>query len=317
MQKIRLSVIIPVYNTEPYLAECLDSALASTRCDYEVLAIDDGSADRSGALLAAYAERNDRVRIFSQENRGLSATRNRGMREARGDHLLFLDSDDSLVPGSLDRLLAQLEEAPVAETDLLRVEVEGSEPSFFPAFLSPSEAAEEFLCRCKKNWPAVLYVVRREWVAERGLCFAEGCLHEDVLWSTELLALARSVYRTGIVSYRQRAHREGSITAAPNPKRLQDVCALVKRGQEAILSSSLEVPVQQKVCSRLTQSITTLLWLYYRMDAEGKAGVSSFLRENPAVMKRGKSAKTRLFRLGCALFGFSLTMRLLKPILDR
>ena len=88
------SIIIPVYNVEPYLRECLDSVLAQTFTDWEAICIDDGSTDGSGAILDEYAAKDKRFRVFHQPNAGLSAARNKALENVRGEYFCFLDSDD-------------------------------------------------------------------------------------------------------------------------------------------------------------------------------------------------------------------------------
>ncbi|AQP45765.1 glycosyltransferase family 2 protein [Tessaracoccus flavus] len=89
-----ISVIVPVYNVAPYLTQCLDSVLAQTFGDFELLLVDDGSTDGSSALCDAYAARDDRVRVVHQPNAGLSAARNAGLKLALGEFITFLDGDD-------------------------------------------------------------------------------------------------------------------------------------------------------------------------------------------------------------------------------
>ncbi|MBR6040479.1 MAG: glycosyltransferase family 2 protein [Clostridia bacterium] len=89
-----ISVIVPVYNVEAYLAQCLDSVLAQTYHDLEILLIDDGSTDRSGSICDAYQAKDERIRVFHTDNHGLSAARNVGLDHASGDYILLLDSDD-------------------------------------------------------------------------------------------------------------------------------------------------------------------------------------------------------------------------------
>lgn len=89
-----ISVIIPVYNAEPYLNRCIDSVLASAYSDFEIILVNDGSTDRSPDICRAYAENDIRVVFLSQENRGVSSARNLGLEAARGEWIIFLDSDD-------------------------------------------------------------------------------------------------------------------------------------------------------------------------------------------------------------------------------
>lgn len=91
---MRISVIVPIYNTEQYLSRCIDSILSQSVADFELLLIDDGSTDGSGAVCDAYAEKDKRVRVFHKENGGVSSARNLGLREAKGSWVTFIDSDD-------------------------------------------------------------------------------------------------------------------------------------------------------------------------------------------------------------------------------
>lgn len=100
-----ISVIIPVYNTKQYLKSCLDSVLAQTYTELEILFIDDGSTDGSSELLDSLAETDSRIRIVHQANGGVCAARNRGIEEARGEYLSFIDSDDTLEPDMYETLM--------------------------------------------------------------------------------------------------------------------------------------------------------------------------------------------------------------------
>ena len=95
-----LSVIIPVYNTERYLSACIESILSQAYLDIELLLIDDGSTDHSGAICDEYAAKDSRVRVSHKEDGGVSSARNLGLDQARGEYIHFVDSDDLVLQGS-------------------------------------------------------------------------------------------------------------------------------------------------------------------------------------------------------------------------
>lgn len=90
----KVSIIIPVYNVEKYLPKCLESVIGQTYADLEIICIDDGTPDRSAAVILSYAEKDGRIRLISQKNQGLSGARNTGIRAATGKYIVFLDGDD-------------------------------------------------------------------------------------------------------------------------------------------------------------------------------------------------------------------------------
>ena len=100
-----ISVIVPVYNVELYLRKCLDSIVGQSYRDIEILIIDDGSTDGSGSICDEYAEKDERIRVFHSENRGLSSARNLGLDEATGDWIGFVDSDDRIEPDMYEVLI--------------------------------------------------------------------------------------------------------------------------------------------------------------------------------------------------------------------
>ena len=108
--KKTISIIVPVYNAENVLETCVDSIFAQSFPDWELLLIDDGSKDASPALCDRLAERDARVRVYHKENGGVSSARNRGIREAAGEYVFFADSDDTLVPRTLEVLYQAAQE---------------------------------------------------------------------------------------------------------------------------------------------------------------------------------------------------------------
>lgn len=111
-----ISVVVPVYNAEKYLHRCVDSILAQSVTDFELLLIDDGSKDISAKICDEYAAMDSRVRVFHKENGGVSSARNVGLDNAKGDYLMFVDSDDYMLPGMCEVMLSTIESK---KTDLV------------------------------------------------------------------------------------------------------------------------------------------------------------------------------------------------------
>ena len=106
-----ISVIVPVYKVEPYLARCVDSILAQTYTDFELILVDDCSPDNCGAMCDAYAEQDKRIRVIHKKNGGLSDARNVGIEFAKGDYITFIDSDDLVHPQTFELLMQSLKKS--------------------------------------------------------------------------------------------------------------------------------------------------------------------------------------------------------------
>ncbi|MBR2582152.1 MAG: glycosyltransferase [Oscillospiraceae bacterium] len=176
---MKLSVIVPVYNVEPYLPACLDSLLAQTLKDLEILLVDDGSTDASGVIADRYAaEHPDIVRCLHVDNGGQGRARNFALPLARGEYLGFVDSDDWILPEMYERLCGLADEtgADVAVCDFLERYDDGSE-RLAPAALQDHPLSFAGSC-CNKVFRASL---------ARGLRFPEGLWYEDFFFSAVML----------------------------------------------------------------------------------------------------------------------------------
>ncbi|MFE0631117.1 CDP-glycerol glycerophosphotransferase family protein [Streptomyces sp. NPDC058864] len=215
----RFSVIVPAHKVQAYLHECLESVLGQSFSDFEVIAVDDRSPDASGAILDAFAARDRRVTVLHlKENVGLGPARNAGTARATGDYLLFLDSDDTLAPGSLQALADRLKET--AEPDVLvydyaRTYWDGRVVRNQRAALlaqdgrpaGPLDDRPELLRLLPVAWNKAY---RREFVQRRDFAFPPGW-YEDVPWTYPVLLAARSIAVLDRVCVHYRQRRRGSI----------------------------------------------------------------------------------------------------------
>lgn len=203
-----VSVIIPVFNAASWLRECLDSLLAQTLRGWEAICIDDGSTDAGGAILAQYAAKDARIRVVSQENRGVSAARNRAIDAARGEWLAFLDADDTIERDWLERMAGHAD----SNTDIVHADSEYCFGGRFVRSRLRSTPVETFL---RDGW-SQLNLLRRSFAA--GTRYPEGMrLKEDVVFFAALAlkgARVRIVFERG---YNYRRH-EGSAIAALIPE---------------------------------------------------------------------------------------------------
>ena len=223
------SVIIPVYNVEHYLRDCLDSVLNQTIGDWEAVCVNDGSADGSAAILEAYSAKDNRFRIITQPNGGLSAARNAGMKEAKGDYILFLDSDDWLELDALETLARNLDGEDMLcfsgrryfeETSSYHAADQLLEKTYLTGMAYYNENAllhRDFAFVC-----VVLRLYRRQFLLENNLWFKQSIYHEDNLFTPLACYYAQKVKQISDCLYDYRV-RANSITTTSNAKRLHDL----------------------------------------------------------------------------------------------
>lgn len=203
-----LSIIIPVYNVEQYLPTCLESVVEQFLSDYEVILVDDGSADDSGKICDDYSAKHPEFRVIHQDNRGLSAARNTGIRNAKGKYIFFLDSDDFLVPGSLSQVLevALQNDVDVAcfnsisgERDVLLTKKKSTRNNELR--ISQVMNGDEYIAI--HNFLATVwwYITKREYLKSLNLTFPEGHRLEDgsftpfvLLHANRIMHIDTSVY---------------------------------------------------------------------------------------------------------------------------
>jgi CDP-glycerol glycerophosphotransferase len=239
----RISVVVPVYNVERYLAACLRSVAAQTVRDLEVVVVDDGSTDGSRAIAAEIARRDDRFRLVTQANGGLGSARNTGADAASGEFLAFLDSDDALPPDAYERLLGALERtgSDFASGNVHRLTSAGvvQAPFLSRAFartrLRTHVTRTRALLADRTAWNKLW---RRSFWDQHGLRFPEGVVHEDipVVLPAHLAARSVDVVSAPVYLYRVRDDGEASITQRRlEPRVLLDRLAAVEhvRGEMA------------------------------------------------------------------------------------
>lgn len=188
-----ISIVIPVYNVEKYLAECVDSVLAQTYTDWEAILVDDGATDSSGRMCDEYTKKDSRIRVIHRENGGLSAARNTGLNAAQGEYVYFLDSDDYILPRTLEEIqnTARREQADVVFFDGFvffdECEADDSVSRYTRQRSYQTETGREILLKLLKNeeyrTAVPLMLFRTEYLREKELSFLEGIIHEDELFT--------------------------------------------------------------------------------------------------------------------------------------
>ena len=226
----QFSIIIPIYNVEAYVRECLDSVLSQTFTNWEAICIDDGSTDVSGKILDEYGEKDKRFKVLHQKNSGVSAARNAALSVASGEWVTFLDADDRVLPDRLELISEVIKLFPdadwVHETEYISNlrKNEGNVSNKGPKLVTGAEVFLEAWGILKKNALMVLNTYRRAAVCN--VRFYEGVRYaEDDIFELTAIPFCKSFVLTGCCGY---WYREDRVDAASRSIGVEDSIKIQK-----------------------------------------------------------------------------------------
>lgn len=283
---ISVSIIIPVYNVEPYIEECLQSVAAQTMTDgIECILVDDCGTDRSMDIASTFIERYSGpisfLLLHHEQNGGLSAARNTGIRAAMGEYLYFLDSDDTIVPSCIATLLAMANKYQaelvigtyISQSAYLK-SIEAKEHKEFSAdvsYIKPSLLDYDYIPVTAAN-----RLISRQLILRHNLFFREGIIHEDNYWT---FFLAKHIQRMAYCKERVYFYRvtPGSIMNAPNHEK--EILSNRVRLHDFIEAID---PVERGAQLRtiFCQLLQAIDCRYYASKEERKQFLNSFCKQN-------------------------------------
>ena len=313
------SVIVPVYNTEKYLNECIDSVLNQSFGDFELILVNDGSKDSSPAICDEYAGKDSRVKVIHKENGGQSTARNRGVEAATGDYALFLDSDDFIsdkdffsdlsarVTGGVDIVIFRYHKYYNAEKTFdCGISLANVDPSSKSELIAELVRRDAFFCSC---WSKC---TKMSLLKDNGIVFDESLRCEDMDWYYSVVMKAKSfdVIDKSYINYRQ---RENSVTSVPNPKSIEGFIITIEKWYPIL--SNLEGVERDALLSSLGKLYCNLLIAYTRGGASFKHFKKDVFKFKP-LLKHNMNPRTRIISKFSAVLGLNITCFLLK-ILDK
>lgn len=284
MNCVFLSIIVPVYNVEPYLEDCLNSILNQKYRDIEVICVNDPSPDGSSLILERYEKQYDNVTVITREKKlGLSSARNTGLKQAKGKYVWFVDSDDLLAEGSLEEVAQSLA---ASSLDILyfnmKMRDEGKwakeqiclsqEYSEYKGIYSGQELFVKLMKNKEIKIEVWRQVFRREFLIENGLYFYEGIVCEDLLFSVLCAVKAKKVRNINRNLYIYR-RRDNSLNTTLNINRLHSL---------NIVCSELYVMWKTE---KLTREMQMALWEYLQT-------LTNAIKKNAAYYPEYKDIRT-------------------------
>lgn len=268
-----LSIIIPVYNVAPYVGVCVDSIYRQgiKEEDFEVILINDGSTDNSLQIITEIEKQHTNITILTQKNQGVSISRNEGIRRATGKFILFLDSDDLLIPNTLCHLL---EYALKYNTDMvqgrfIKLNNEEIENGEFPHSTLPDKekidtwikSGEKAFIEDYHSYESYVWVFlfKREFIRKNKLSFLEHKYFEDILFTTTSILKAESFLPLPILFYAYRQH-DNSIMSTINVTKLCSMNDIIQNLCLLLDDKTLSTQIRTKLEENIYASFSVNLW---------------------------------------------------------
>lgn len=235
MKKLKLSIIIPAYNVENYLKDCIESIIIQDLKNIEVLLVDDGSTDQSGKICDEYAQKIPYIKVIHQINKGLSGARNTGIRNTTGEYIMFLDSDDYIYPKTnLSKIITNLTDDIIQYKFVYYYDQNKRYIMLNDFNISDSDNDNiSFLLYNKLingsfSAAATDKFFKRELIENNNVYFKEGIVSEDMEWMLRLFPKVKSYTTINENIYVYRQQRMGSITNKVKSKNVDCLFDIIK-----------------------------------------------------------------------------------------
>lgn len=315
------SIIVPVYNVEKYLNECVDSILSQTFQDFELILVDDGTKDNSGVICDEYAQKDARVKVIHQENAGQAVARNTGMDIAQGEYIIYIDSDDYICDSAFLRKLA---EKTKNQTEVILYGYKkffesnqsfGKDVCAYPSLqgelperVIASLLQTDMYMGCPWN-----KTIRRDFLEQNQIRFVPGMISEDSDWYLQVVTRAKTYdsVNEAFVVYRQ---RKGSTSHAPKIKSLTDNLHILETWPERFDQYGVSEELKDLLLSVLARYYANMLVLYTRFPRKEIKPYYKRVKALRHLLKHSKTQRAKLIRIASRLMGLRFALFVLSVL---
>ena len=311
---MKVSVIIPVYNVKPYLERCVQSVVRQTYKDLEIILVDDGSTDGSGELCDEIALSDSRILVVHQENQGLSGARNTGIRQASGDYIAFLDSDDEwLLLDGIETIMQ--EDRPdliiFKRVDIWEEEQRTLATNYYVENISQITDIHTIFSHLvltqQLQISACFLLVRRQVIIENDLFFPPIEISEDVFWSLRLWQHLTSVKFTNLNLYGYH-HRKGSITSTASVRVYHSYDQIFTYWKTQCEAGCINATAIRSYLANMWVSIG---YVYDNLSISEKPLALSILQKHVDLLNYGQTPKSKRTKLLVQVLGVRVTVIML------
>lgn len=317
---IKISIIIPVYNIEKYISECIESVIKQSYRDIEIILIDDGSTDNSGRLCDNYCKLDKRIKVIHCKNSGLSAARNLGIEVCTGDYIIFLDGDDFLIENCITDICKVIEKNIGAEI------ICGKVIHYFP----DKEIKEDFVLD-EKNflnkkgtevltyfyeemkdgmWSAWRSIYNRQFLIDNNFFFTQGITSEDLDLIPRIYMKANKIVPYNEPFYYYRELRPNSIINTVNLKRFQDITQIINKYINMLKSNRYDEKFKKAFINKLANLYASYFIIIGDTSLEDRENVEKTMKSLVWILKYTSGIKGRYAYFMEKIFGMKLSYKI-------
>lgn len=328
MNQILLSFVVPVYNVESYLRECVESLVDCKSELIEVILIDDGSTDNSGMLCDTLSQEYDCVSCIHQKNAGVSTARNVGISVARGKYILFVDADDRMKHGSVSAIVQW---APNANIDICFLQAidfypDGKSADHGDSITasgiygkSKTEVYEYLATRPKFPGSVWAKVFRKSFLENNKILFPPELFSgEDLVFIMNCFLSADSFDALDMPCYEYRRNRVGSATSIVTAESYQQLCRFVVDFSQKLTQNKIAIDsVSSSIMAFVAYEYSVLLWRLNSLEGNARKSAYSFLKQYRWVLRYAVSPRIKAIATMEKVLGIKGTATVLKRYMDK
>lgn len=318
-EQLLISFIVPVYNVEKYLKQCIESLVKQDSKCYEIILVNDGSTDKSGQICDMYAEQYNYIHVIHKSNGGSSEARNIGLKYAQGEYIIFVDSDDYIDTNFIRNLMKYKK---LYEDIVFLNAIKVYKDRLIPlnngydrlqlAQATNTKNIMKQLCRLNK-YPAAPWdkMIKRRMLIDNKIFFEDGACSEDIEWSLKLFLNTNSVGYINIDYYYYRQNRIGSVGNLATAKNYEAIFEVIERWCDKDLSKN---KYQEEINALLSYEYMIILWKSVQLEKEEAEYIKKRLKEYKWLLKFGKYGSVQKVKLFSKVIGLKNTAKLLNII---
>lgn len=315
---MKVSFILPIYNVEKYLSECVESILVQTYSDFEILLVDDGSPDNCPALCDEWARKDDRIKALHKPNGGLSDARNYGLEHAQGDYVVFVDSDDFWVnKDCLENLMNVVDVHPECDFIGFNCSYYYYDTKTFKKWVAYDESLSKptdkdtVLCSlvASGTFPmsACLKIIKRKSLSEINLHFIKGLLSEDIPWFIDLLEGAKKCMFINDYIYAYRQGVVGSISNSFSVRNFNSILRIIDNELQKLEGRTFNEKTKDYIKSFLAYELCICLGGLGQLEKSVRNEYYEKLKPYKWLLKFCQNPKVKKVSILNSLVGFRLT----------